>query len=97
MCFIAVSSLQEVVGKCCLKIRKNKLITYQDAFVNKEHRLKGVYNKLFEERQKFVDENYKDYKIEAYCRSTTIKKFLDNGFKIKAGLQLVEKNNNEDI
>ena len=39
---------------------------------------------LFDARQKYVDKNYPNHKIEAYCRDTTYKKFENSGFKLKA-------------
>ena len=37
--FIAIDiSSSEVVGKCAFKIRKNNLIRYQDAFIEKVNR-----------------------------------------------------------
>lgn len=92
ICFVAISSNQDIAGKCSFKIREGDIIRYQDAYVNEEYRKKGFYSKLFDARQKYVDDNYPDYKVEAFCKDSTLKKFIDNGFKIKENLYLVEKN-----
>ena len=46
---------------------------------------------LFDARQMYVDVNYPNHKIEAYCRDTTLEMFKKNGFEVKRNLYLVEK------
>ena len=89
--FIAVDEKQDIAGKCSFKIREGNIIRYQDAFTDERHRGKGVYNMLFNERQKYIDEHYKDYTIQAFCKNSTLRKFLKSGFEVKADLYLVEK------
>ena len=84
----------EVVGKCSLKIRKNNLIRYQDAFIEASNRGKGVYKKLFIAREAYIKEHYDNYVIESYCKKSTLHLFTKSGFKIKSKLYLVERNNN---
>ena len=91
VCFVAISANQDIAGKCSFKIREGNIIRYQDAYVSELHRKKWIYNMLFDARQKYVDKNYPNHKIEAYCRDTTYKKFENSGFKLKANLYLVEK------
>jgi hypothetical protein len=91
VCFIAISATQEIAGKCSFKIREGNIIRYQDAYVNDSHRQKGIYGQLFDARQTYVNENYPNYKVEAFCRDTTVEKFKKNGFEVKGNLYLVEK------
>lgn len=89
--FIAVDTLSnEVVGKCSLKMRENKVIRFQDALVDEKHRGKGIYKHLFYARERYVKKNYV---IESYCKDSTINMFIENGFYIDSKLYLVRKNN----
>ena len=91
VCFLAIDDSQEIAGKCSFKLRENDTIRYQDAYVNENHRGKGVYTLLFNARQNYVDANYPSHTLQAYCRDTTIEKFKKNKFKIIRKLYWVEK------
>ena len=92
--FIAVDTLSnEVVGKCSLKLRENKVIRFQDALVDEKYRGKGIYKHLFYARERYVKIKYKNYVIESYCKDSTINMFIENGFYIDSKLYLVRKNN----
>ncbi len=88
--FLAISN-SKVIGKCSFKIRANKTIRYFDAYISTKHRNKGIYNSLFKRRQKFIENNFPNWKIESYCRSSTIELFKNNGFEIIENLYLVSK------
>ena len=90
MIFLAISN-SKVIGKCSFKIRANKTIRYFDAYISTKHRNKGIYNSLFKRRQKFIENNFPNWKIESYCRSSTIELFKNNGFEIIENLYLVSK------
>ena len=77
--FLAISN-SKVIGKCSFKIRANKTIRYFDAYISTKHRNKGIYNSLFKRRQKFIENNFPNWKIESYCKSSTIELFKNNGF-----------------
>ena len=90
--FIAVDKLSnEVVGRCSLKLRENKIIRYQDALVDEKFRGKGIYKNLFFARERYVKKKFKNHIIESYCKDSTINMFLDNGFYIDSKLYLVKK------
>ena len=91
--FLAIDISSEVIGKCAFKIRKNNLIRYQDAFIEKVNRGKGIYKQLFNAREKYINEYYPNFIIESYCKKSTLHFFKTNGFSIKSKLYLVEKNN----
>ncbi|RPG54453.1 MAG: N-acetyltransferase [Flavobacteriales bacterium TMED84] len=88
--FLAISN-SKVIGKCSFKIRANKTIRYFDAYISTKHRNKGIYNSLFKRRQKFIENNFPNWKIESYCKSSTIELFKNNGFEIIENLYLVSK------
>ena len=89
--FIATTSTGEVVGRLSFKIRENNIIRFQDAVVDPLYRKKGIYRDLFEERKKYIEQHFPHYKLEAYCRDTTLDNFLNDGFEIVAKMYLVEK------
>ena len=90
--FIAIDKLSnEVVGRCSLKLRENKIIRYQDALVDEKFRGKGIYKNLFFARERYVKKKFKNHIIESYCKDSTINMFLDNGFYIDSKLYLVKK------
>lgn len=91
VCFVAISDTQEIAGKVSFKLREGNIVRYQDAFVNENHRNKGIYKMLFDARQMYVDINYPNHQIEAYCRDTTLNMFLKNNFEVETNLYLVKK------
>ena len=85
-----------IVGKCSLKIRGNKTLRYQDAEVIRRYRGNGIYKKLFLARERFIKRNKLDnYRIESYCKKSTLNLFLKHGFTIKEELFLVKKSNSK--
>lgn len=59
------------------------------AFVKEEHRNKGIYKLLWEYRNSKVKELNKD--ITSHCNVSSLKHFLDNGYKIEKALFKVIK------
>jgi predicted GNAT family acetyltransferase len=59
------------------------------AYVNEEHRNRGVYKLLWEYRNMKVKELGKT--ITAHCNVSSLKHFLDNGYKIEKALFKVYK------
>ena len=89
--FIGIDNDSKVLGSCSFKIRKNNIIRFQDAYVEKTARGKGVYKKLFASRLKYVDINFPNYEIEAYCNFATKNLFIKNDFDMQESLFLMKK------
>ena len=91
--FLAVETLTGlVVGKCSIKFREKKTIRYQEAEVPKKYRGKGIYSLLFSARERYIKQKgYSHWKIESYCKESTLNLFLKHGFKISDKLYLVER------
>lgn len=91
ICFVAISKEQDIAGKCSFKIREGDIIRYQDAYVSDNHRNQGIYKSLFHARQLYVEENYPNHQIEAFCRKSTLPLFQKEGFEICENLYWVKK------
>tara|TARA_A100000164_G_C21546331_1_gene602946 strand:- start:73 stop:489 length:417 start_codon:yes stop_codon:yes gene_type:complete len=82
VCFIAISEKLEVIGKCSFNIKKNKNLIYQDTLIEDGYINDTIYKELFKKRQRYVDINFPNYNIEAYCTDKTVKFFLRENFQI---------------
>lgn len=72
----------EVVGVVSCVLRKG-YVYYNTDFVRKEFRNKGIYARLFEERDKYVLTLDRDL-IKAKCTPNSLKHYLKNGFTATA-------------
>lgn len=82
----------EIVGVVSCVLRRD-YIYYNTDFVIKEYRNKGIYTRLFEERDKYAVTLNRDL-IKAKCTRYSLNHFLKNGFKaiaIGRSLTPVEK------
>ena len=91
--FIAISEKLEVIGKCGFNIRDNETLGYQDTFVNEEYRASNIYKELFKARQRYVDINFPNSSIEAYCIDENVKLFLSENFEITDKLNFCNRDN----
>lgn len=70
----------EVVGHIFMKLENTEKIKFMDAWVHDNHRRKGVYRKLWDTRWEHVQNNYKGYKIYAWCKNESLPLLLEKGF-----------------
>ena len=91
--FIATNTKGEIIGKCTLKYREENIIRFQDTFVDEKYRGLGVYRLLFKKRDEYVKNLKNKYVVESYCRKSTVKTFLKNGYEISHTIYLVKKSN----
>jgi GNAT superfamily N-acetyltransferase len=68
----------ELVGVVSCVLRK-AYVYYNTDFVRKEYRNKGIYARLFEERDKYVLTLNRDL-IKAKCTRNSLNHYLKNGF-----------------
>ncbi len=68
----------EIVGVVSCVLRRT-YVYYNSDFVRKEYRKKGIYARLFEERDKFVLTLNSDL-IKAKCTPNSLNHYLKNGF-----------------
>tara|TARA_R110000803_G_scaffold14074_1_gene39311 strand:- start:162 stop:488 length:327 start_codon:yes stop_codon:yes gene_type:complete len=81
----------ECVGNIHLQVEPNKQIKFLDAWVNKNHRRKGIFRQLWDKRWEFVQENFNDYKAYAWCKPASLPLLLEKGFKKGDNCVYVEK------
>lgn len=82
---------EKSIGHIFMTIETNQRIKFLDAWVDENHRRKGVYRKLWETRWDFVNDNYKGYKIYAWCKDTSLPLLIEKGFKPGEIVTYVEK------
>ena len=78
------------VGWVNMTLLPKKTIKFEDAYVKKEYRGKGIYNKLWDVRWNYIKNNYIGYKIVAYCKETTLDFYKKQGFEEVSTTTLVE-------
>ena len=81
----------ECIGNVHLQIEPNKNIKLLDAWVHENYRRQGVYRQLWGTRWEFIQQNYKDYKIYAWCKPMSLPLFIEKGFKSGETCVYVEK------
>ena len=79
------------VGWCNMSFLPNKVIELEDAFIKFDYRGKGIYKKLWWTRWEYLNEHFKDHKIIAYCKPTTLEFYKKRGFDVKETITLMEK------
>tara|TARA_B100001094_G_scaffold198375_1_gene192464 strand:+ start:363 stop:689 length:327 start_codon:yes stop_codon:yes gene_type:complete len=69
------------VGNIHLQIEPDKKVKFMDAWVHEDHRRQGIYRRLWDTRWEYVKENYKGYKIYAWCKPMSLPLLIEKGFK----------------
>lgn len=70
----------QIVGHIFMKVEPNQKIKFLDAWVDENHRRKGIYRQLWETRWNHVQENYKGYTVYAWCKEKSLPLLLEKGF-----------------
>ena len=70
----------EVVGHIFMKLESTNKLKFMDAWVHDNHRRKGIYRKLWDTRWDYVQNNYKGYKIYAWCKNESLPLLIEKGF-----------------
>lgn len=70
----------EVVGHIFMKLESTDKLKFMDAWVHDNHRRKGIYRKLWDTRWDYVQNNYKGYKIYAWCKNESLPLLIEKGF-----------------
>jgi len=82
---------EEVVGHIYMKVEKDKRIKFLDAWVHPDYRRRGIYRNLWETRWNYVNLNYKDYTIYAWCKDESLPLLIEKGFSVGEICTYVEK------
>ena len=53
-----------------------------DAWVHEDYRRQGIYRRLWDTRWEYVVENYKGYKVYAWCKPMSLPLLLEKKFEV---------------
>ena len=70
----------EIVGHIYMEREENNKIKFLDAWVHEEHRLKGIYRKLWDVRWEYVKTRYIGYTVCAWCKPSSLPLLIEKGF-----------------
>jgi ribosomal protein S18 acetylase RimI-like enzyme len=82
---------EEVVGHIYMQIQLDNKIKFLDAWVHPDYRRMGIYRSLWEARWDYVNENYKNYLVYAWCKDNSLPLLLEKGFDLGEKVTYVEK------
>lgn len=72
-------------------LKEKYKIKFMDAWVHSDYRRMGIYRMLWEARWNYVNENYKDHLVYAWCKNTSLPLLLEKGFEPGETVTYVEK------
>ena len=81
----------EVVGHIFMKIENDNRIKFLDAWVDENHRRKGIFRQLWDVRWEYVNEHYKGYLVYAWCKESSLPLLIEKGFNGGESCVYVEK------
>ena len=80
------------VGHIHMLLESDNRLKFLDAWVDEKHRRQGIYRRLWEERWKYVKQNYNGWTAYAWAKSTSLPLCLEKGFTKGDVITYVEKN-----
>ena len=89
--WIAIDGKENMVGHIFMLIETGNKIKYLDAWVDEQHRRKGIFRKLWEVRWEYVVQNYKEWTVYAWCKDTSLPLLIEKGFTPGEIVTYVEK------
>lgn len=81
----------EIVGHIYMQLEPNKRLKFLDAYVDSNHRRKGIYRRLWETRWEYVNKTYSGWVIYAWCKEASLPLLLEKGFSSGEICTYVEK------
>ena len=81
----------EVIGHIFMKIENDNRIKFLDAWVDENHRRKGIFRQLWDKRWEYVNEHYKGYLVYAWCKESSLPLLIEKGFNGGESCIYVEK------
>ena len=80
-----------IVGHIYMEREEDSKIKFLDAWVDEDHRRKGIFRLLWDIRWDYINEHYNGYKAYAWCRPSSLPLLLEKGFKEGDTCVYVEK------
>lgn len=81
----------DVVGHIYMLREEGNKIKFLDAWVHEDHRLKGIFRKLWDTRWDYVKKKYQGHTVYAWCRPASLPLLLEKGFEAGETCTYVEK------
>ena len=81
----------DVVGHIYMLREEENKIKFLDAWVHEDHRLKGIFRKLWDTRWDYVKKKYQGHTVYAWCRPASLPLLLEKGFEPGETCTYVEK------
>jgi hypothetical protein len=81
----------DVVGHIFMKIENDNRIKFLDAWVDENHRRKGIFRQLWDKRWEYVNDHYKGYLVYAWCKESSLPLLIEKGFNGGESCIYVEK------
>lgn len=88
--WIALSE-SEVVGHIYMQVEPNQRIKFLDAWVHGDYRRVGIFRSLWEKRWNYVNQEYSNHTIYAWCKENSLALLLEKGFTAGEICTYVEK------
>ena len=89
--WIALNEQDETIGHIFMKIENDNKIKFLDAWVDSNYRRMGVFRNLWETRWNYVNENYKNWTVYAWCKENSLPLLVEKGFDVGEIATYVEK------
>lgn len=89
--WIALNEQDETIGHIFMKIENDNKIKFLDAWVDSNYRRIGVFRSLWETRWNYVNENYKNWTVYAWCKENSLPLLIEKGFDVGEIATYVEK------
>jgi predicted GNAT family acetyltransferase len=81
----------DVVGHIYMLREEGDKIKFLDAWVHEDHRMKGIFRKLWDTRWDYVKKKYQGHTVYAWCRPSSLNLLLEKGFEAGETCTYVEK------
>ena len=82
---------EKSIGHIFMTIETNQRIKFLDAWVDENHRRKGIFRQLWNKRWEYVNEHYKGYLVYAWCKESSLPLLIEKGFNGGESCIYVEK------
>ena len=79
------------VGHVHMLLESGTRIKLLDAWVHEDYRRQGIYRQLWDERWKYIRDNYKGWRAYAWCKPASLPLLLEKGFEEGDTIVYVEK------
>ena len=81
----------DIVGHIYMEREESNKIKFLDAWVHEDHRLKGIFRKLWEARWDYVQSKYPGWLACAWCKPSSLPLLLEKGFNAGEMCTYVER------